>query len=375
MLAGLSGSLLSHYFAEHLLFAEFAGRLGEDSAERAHKALGLWWRDQGSHLGPASSLRALTEQAAAPLANLLGFELQRDNSLVFNATRIPMVIGPWDDSLDSLWRNALRAGIAAQAPWCVCTNGHVLRIVDTARPYSRAYVQFDVERILQNSRAFAVMWGVLRAEAFRTARGERTLVHQIAQSSALHGAAVSRSLRLGVIGAVQHLLSGLLETKLRPGAVRAQGVDLWAGLDEALTLAYRILFLMFAEARGLVPNWHPIYRDHYTIESLRDEAERSGKARGLWEALQAISRLAHRGCRAGTLIVPAFNGRLFSPAHAPLAESCAIDDERARAALLALSTGAAGPKSARIRIDYRDLGVEQLGAVYESVLEYEPALI
>ena len=142
---------------------------------------------------------------------------------------------------------------------------------------------------------------------------------------------------------------------------------------------------MFAESRRLVPNWHPIYRESYTVESLRERAERPGKVPGLWEALQAIARLAHKGCRAGSLIVPAFNGRLFSPARSPIAESCAIDDEVARKALLALSTTTGRPgrpegrhhvrghHAKRTRIDYRDLGVEQLGAVYESVLDYEPA--
>ena len=95
---------------------------------------------------------------------------------------------------------------------------------------------------------------------------------------------------------------------------------------------------MFAESRSLVPNWHPVYRESYTVESLRERAERPGKVPGLWEALQAIARLAHKGCRAGSLVVPPFNGRLFSPTRSPIAESCAVDDEVARQALLALST-------------------------------------
>jgi len=57
--------------------------------------------------------------------------------------------------------------------------------------------------------------------------------------------------------------------------------------------------------------------------SYRALVERGGEPNGLWESLQAIARLAHRGCRAGSLRVPPFNGRLFSPAHAPLAESVA----------------------------------------------------
>ena len=90
----------------------------------------------------------------------------------------------------------------------------------------------------------------------------------------------------------------------------------------------------------------------------------------MWESLQAIARLAHRGCRAGALRVAPFNGRLFSPSDAPLAESLRLDDEPVRRALLALTTRPG--KDGRARIAFADLGVEQLGAVYEHVLDYAP---
>ena len=51
-------------------------------------------------------------------------------------------------------------------------------------------------------------------------------------------------------------------------------------LEQALTIVYRLLFLLFAEARALVPLWHPVYRESYSIESLRDAAERSAAAVG-----------------------------------------------------------------------------------------------
>ena len=144
-----------------------------------------------------------------------------------------------------------------------------------------------------------------------------------------------------------------------------------AALADALTIVYRILFLLFAEARGLVPQWHPIYRDSYTIESLRPAAEGDGPPAGLWQALQAIARLAHRGCTAGTLRVVPFNGRLFAPSAAPLADSFVLDDRVAREVLLAVTTRPAADR--RERITYADLGVEQLGAVYERVLDYAPS--
>ena len=372
MLPGLTGSLLSHYFAEHVLASTFAGELGEESCSSAHRQFTLLWRRGSRTLGPASSARAILDDAVAPLASLLGFDAARDGAI---APNVSLLVGLWSDDLDTLWRAAVRTAIHRHAEWCLCANGHQLRLIDATRTYSRAYLQFELDRAAEDPRTFAVFWGVLRRAMFRAAAGGPAPIERVLETSARHGAAVSRALRIGVIEAVGLLLSGLLASKKR--ALSAE--RLAAGFDESLTLVYRVLFLLFAEARGLVPNWHPVYRDGYTIESLRDLLERpdgqSGDGvRGLWETLQAIARLAHKGCHAGTLVVPAFNGRLFSPAHTPMAERCTMSDQIAREALLALSTAPSVGKRGRARIDYRDLGVEQLGAVYESVLDYEPAL-
>src|SRR4029077_6029885 len=97
-----------------------------------------------------------------------------------------------------------------------------------------------------------------------------------------------------------------------------------ASLEQALTIVYRILFLLFAEARGLVPVWHPVYRESYSIDTL-SAAAAHGHGRGLWGALRAVSRLAHHGCHAGTLRVTPFNGRLFAPSRTPLVERRDLD--------------------------------------------------
>jgi hypothetical protein len=137
---------------------------------------------------------------------------------------------------------------------------------------------------------------------------------------------------------------------------------------------YRIVFLLFAEARALVPLWHPVYQESYSVDALRSTVEYESGAVGLWDALRAISRLAHAGCSIGDLRVTPFNGRLFAPARTPLAERRDLDDEAARRALLALSTRPTVDHAGRERIAYRDLGVEQLGAVYETLLDYRPAV-
>ena len=99
-----------------------------------------------------------------------------------------------------------------------------------------------------------------------------------------------------------------------------------------------MLFLLFAEARGAGA---AVASDLPRQLQRRGAARRrraAGSPRGLWDALRAIARLAHAGCRAGDLRVTPFNGRLFAPARTPLAERRDLDDEAARRALVALST-------------------------------------
>jgi methylase of polypeptide subunit release factors len=119
--------------------------------------------------------------------------------------------------------------------------------------------------------------------------------------------------------------------------------------------------------------WHPVYRDRYTIDSIVTTLLTGQPFRGVWLAINAISRLAHAGCTAGELKVTAFNGRLFSPAGTGAFERERIDDAVMAKAVMAVSTTPPTRGAIRSRIAYRDLDVEELGAVYEHVLEYEPS--
>ena len=96
--------------------------------------------------------------------------------------------------------------------------------------------------------------------------------------------------------------------------------------------------------------------------ALRSACDRPADAVGLWEALQAISRLAHAGCSTRDLRVTAFNSQLFSPDRAPLVERAHVDDETMTRVLRALtdvagSSGRAhrlrGPRRRTARHDLR----------------------
>ena len=387
MLQGFAGHLLSETFLETLL----TGTPPSQTDQLAYRNL-IEWRKRSWSLGPASSLRAMLNAGAEPVAAALGFASPtvtaiRDRTLAATLRDgrrvIALLVAGWGEPLDPLWREAATEAIERRAPWCLLFNGTHLRIVDAGRVFTRRYVEFDVDQTLDDPRTFAAFWTVMNAPSLQ----------ELVNASDHHANGVCRSLKAGVLAASTDVLSALTGSTL----TTARHLD--DAFEQALTIVYRVIFLLFAEARGLVPVWHPVYRESYSLDALRAAVEGldasprdplrrgsngdpalhphrgcrdGGPGLGLWDALRAIARLAHAGCSAGDLRVTPFNGRLFAPAHTPLAERRNLDDEAARRAVLALSTRPSIDRGGRERIAYRDLGVEQLGAVYETLLDYRP---
>jgi len=272
----------------------------------------------------------------------------------------PIAIGGWGRDAVCLGRLA-SASPHTDLRWGVLINGHTLRVVDRSRVHSRRTFDVALEHARDADKTLTAIAALFSGNPDAPLAG----LERACTATDAHHVAVGRSLQTGVEEALTLLVGGLARRR------RREPMD--AALADALTVIYRVLFLLFAEARGLVPQWHPVYRRSYTIEALRPKIERSLRPPGVWQALQAIARLAHQGCHAGTLRVTPFNGRLFAPTAAPLADTVTLDERRVRDALLAITTRRAGDR--RERISYADLGVEQLGAVYERVLDYAPVLV
>ena len=317
-------------------------------------------------LGPASTARQIFDLQLVPLMRTLGLGVESiggDHETVIaiagrGGHAAMLAAGGWGSDLRRLrGRTGHQAGSAAR--WWIGGNGASVRVVDISRAYARRSLDFDLIRLEEDDRALAAVWRLFDPEG----EAPFATLQRIVEASDRHCAAVGRSLQEGVQQALTLLIEGFARGRRHPPGEPVAFAD-------ALTIVYRILFLLFAEARGLVPQWHPVYRDSYTIESLRPVAESRASPAGLWQSLQAIARLAHRGCSAGSLRVVPFNGRLFAPAAAPLADSFVLDDRIARSVLLAVTTRPGSDR--RDRISYVDLGVEQLGAVYERVLDFTP---
>ena len=276
---------------------------------------------------------------------------------------VGLLVSPWASSLSTRARAAAAAALAHGLRWSLVCNGRSVRIVDATRSTADAGLEFDLELCRADPVALTCLRLLTGPAATRRPAGSAaTPLERAVDVSERSGIRVCRALQDAVPGAVAAIETAVTHTK------HGRATSAHSRADQSLTAVYRVLFLLFAEARALVPCWHPIYRAGYTVAALAERLERGGDPRGTWAALQAMARLAHAGCAVGDLRVTAFNGRLFSPSHAPLLDHVALDD-RAVARALRLLTAVADPRGVRRRVAYEDLGVEQLGSVYERLLD------
>jgi len=364
MIAGVGGPLISTAFLE--------SRLDEGETPPAAD-LAAAVRQAAASSGPAASTRALLDASARPLIAALGFAGVFDvrargaaiaSTIAGAGGGVAFVVAPFGARLDAFWRIGVTAARERGVEWAHLFNGSQLRLVDATRLHARRHLEFDLD-LAGTASSLGALRRTLSSDSL-CARGPAS-TRALVDAADAHASGVCRSLRDGVLSASADVLDALLRGPQRRRAPVTRDT-----FEQALTIVYRLLFLLFAEARALVPLWHPVYRDSYSVDALRAAAERPGAAPGLWDTVRAMTRLAHAGCRAGDLHVTPFNGRLFAPSRTPLAERRDLDDAKARRAVLALSTRPSRARGGRERITYGDLGVEQLGAVYETLLDYEP---
>lgn len=376
LLPGVSGSLVTAGFVHEALFSSFAGRLGEQTTRQGVSAIAKCLRGARPRVGPASSARAVLDVAILPLLSALGYDIERMEphgaaqafAGIVRCGASPVAVAlalPWGEALDTARRAAIAESPRLGLSWALVCNGASISILDASRSWSRRWLAIDLAAALQHERSARLLWALARAEALVEDHDRPSAIDEIVRASDRHASAVCASLGSGVLAALTELVDTLGRTRLR--AERAAPAEV---LDQAITIVYRVLFLLFAEARALVPTWHRVYREAYTIDALCRRVSARADHRGVWAALQAIARLAHAGCAAGDLHVTAFNGRLFAPERSPLADRAQVADEIAGRVLLWLAMRR--DDGAMRRIAYSDLGVEQLGSVYERVLEYEP---
>lgn len=185
--------------------------------------------------------------------------------------------------------------------------------------------------------------------------------------------------------AVELVLQSMSDTHLR---ALAQGDDSPLPSDPkivyegAVTMLMRIVFLLFAEERSLLPE-HDLYRSSYAIAEIREKLQRDATATSVealdhsweaWHRLLAASNAVYGGASFQDMRMPAYGGSLFEPDRFPWLQSV---DEQGRLrirltdrAMLAVLRAVQTIEDGAMRLSFRDLDVEQIGYVYEGLLGY-----
>lgn len=156
--------------------------------------------------------------------------------------------------------------------------------------------------------------------------------------------------------------------------------------DAAVTVMMRVVFLLFAQERGLLPTG-PLFEQGYglvgQVDALRDraEAETPEALEGtalVWYRLLATSKALYEGATFENMRLPAYGGSLFAPdrfgfltATRPdgAGLACAVND-RVMLAVLEAVQFANVPGQGERQISFRDIDVEQIGYIYEGLLGY-----
>ena len=261
--------------------------------------------------------------------------------------------------------------------WAFVSNGLKLRILrDNVRLTRQAYVEFDVQAMFDGKvyADFALLWRLCHQSRVEAEKPEQCWLERWSRAAQQQGLRVLDQLRGGVEEAIATLGRGFLDCpanhrlreRLRGGQLDAQ--DYYRQL---LRLVYRLLFLFVAEDRELLfdPKADEASRERYTTyystARLRRLAERLRGTRhiDLYQALTLVMDWLGSDAGCPELGLPALGSLLFSSESLPDLRDVQLANADLLAAVRALALTSNG--HAVRAVDYRNLGSEELGSIYE----------
>jgi len=348
-----------------------------------------------------SSVEATRRFVRDFLAETFGFDdLAPANGMIslLAGGRVPIVVvPPSDEKLDrrspTLSVDRSRSPAFAlqdylnesdQALWGLVTNGSVIRLMrDNASLTRPAYIEANLAQIFSNEdvASFAVLWSLIHRTRFGLAGAPITdcALERWREAGSREGEAARDRLAAQVEISLKVLGSGFLEANPDLAARLKSGeVNLTEWFNELLRLVYRLIFLMVAEDRNLL---HPegvrsearkLYAEGYSLGALRGQSVRASswdKHHDRYEGIKIICRALDHGQAA--LGLPALGG-LFGAGMLPHLEAGRLRNRAFMEALYRLSW--LSDKTGVVPVNWRAMETEELGSVYESLLELQPQL-
>lgn len=268
--------------------------------------------------------------------------------------------------------------------WGLVSNGRELRLLRDHKSMTRqAFVSFDIEAMFNGEQfsAFRLLWLICHQSRVEAVKPEECLLEKWFEQARDEGVRALDQLRDGVERALEHLGAGFLKHRAN-GKLRDDLATTRLGTQDyyrqLLRLVYRLIFLFVAEDRGLLldPTASEAARDRYRLlyatARLRKLAmkRRGGPHGDGWAALSLVMRHLDRGCP--DLALPglgSFLWRLEAMPDLAVAEIANEDLYRALAAMCLVRDGDVVRPA-----DWTTVQAEELGSVYEALLERVPRL-
>lgn len=306
-------------------------------------------------------------------------------------------------ALAATWRELLDTRIfrLEHGPrWVLFLGGDEIVLAERNKWPAGKLLRFDLGEIFarKDKKTLQAVCGLIHRDSLAPEEG-LCLHDTLEENSHKHAFAVSGDLKHGVRRSVELLANEAVwyrREKQRKGVFNEE--ELAAGLErDCLTWLYRLLFLFYVEARGselgVVPMKADAYRAGYSLETLRElelvplTTEKARDGYYLDHSLKLLFRIVNEGFPDTPLTkhVFDFEGEGLDAMRISALRSPLFDDDRLQILkgvkfrnhvlqkilqLLSLSAEKKGKKKSRGRISYAQLGINQLGAVYEGLLSY-----
>ena len=244
MLPGISGALSPLRYLANPVAREAARVVEVDRATRTHAKLAGWWSHVAAACGPATGMRALFDLVAMPLAAMLGFKatgavFDRDRTSVRLTTpsgaAVRVASAPLGDAHPTCGATRSRVAARAGASWCFVVAPPFVSLLHVRGQAARRSVDFSFPEVIHPS-SIGPMLMLCHASAFNTRPAAPAAVDRLLTAAAAFQDRVREDLQAGVMTALASLTA--------PGVLAPHATS--ERFDEALTIIYRVLFLLFA---------------------------------------------------------------------------------------------------------------------------------
>lgn len=265
--------------------------------------------------------------------------------------------------------------------------GNVYFLLEAEKWFRGSYLQFDLEILFDDvsidKNYFALFYLLLGKEQLAPT-AEMVLMEQLDEDAHKVAYEVTKDLKEGVIHAVEQLANEAVHYLTREEDMTYDTINATWLKDDCLMMVYRLLFLFYAESRDeldILPTDDEIYQKGYSLEMLRDleqvplRNELSLNGFFFHESLTRLFRLLQKGYRENNGTSKSFRIRhldspLFDPDNMHYLSKVQIRNRVWQDVICELSLSKKQNGKNRGRISYANLGINQLGSVYESLLAF-----